>query len=83
MPVEAVEAVGAVGAVEMVVLAVGTNCFGPVINYPRVVGAGGWPVVRVIPVVMFARTAGVMRGGGLRRVVLVVPIAGINYGFCR
>jgi hypothetical protein len=65
------------------VLAVGINCFGPVVNYLRVVGAGGWPVVGVMPVVMFAPWAGVMRGGGVDRVILVMPITGINYGLCR
>jgi hypothetical protein len=34
-------------------------------------------------VAMFVPGAGVMRGGGVDRVIPVVPIAEINYGLCR
>lgn len=51
----------------IVVSAVGINCFRPVINYPRVVGAGGWPVVRIIPTVMFAPVGANIRVGGVKR----------------
>jgi hypothetical protein len=74
---------GGVTTVETVALPETINCFGGVINYPRVVGAGGWPVVGVIPMVMFAPGAWGERGGGVKGVVGVVPITEINYGFCR
>jgi hypothetical protein len=59
------------------------NGFGPVINDLTVVGAGHWPVITIILIVMFAPGTGVVQGGGAGRVISVMPIMRINYGLCR